>query len=64
MLVAVYASYKDPKLAGLVWLAIGVILAAGGVWGAVTQSGAIGWVLIGAGAFIAGVGWLLRQGID
>jgi hypothetical protein len=63
MLVALYSSFKAPKVAGVVWFLIGLLLLFGGVWGAIVQPGLIPWFLIGGGLLMAVTGLLLRQGI-
>jgi uncharacterized membrane protein len=63
MVAMMYAAFKDPKGAGVVFLVMGLFLLAIGVWFAVAQGGTIPWVLIAVGAFMAGAGGLFRKGI-
>jgi hypothetical protein len=63
MAALAYAASKDPKGAGVVLLALGLFLFAGGAWFALTQGGTIPWVMMGAGAFIAGAAWAIRRGL-
>jgi len=63
MAAVAYAAVQDPKGASVVFLVLGVLLAAIGIWLVLERAGPLAWVAIAAGAFIAGVGWLLRGGI-
>jgi hypothetical protein len=63
MLVAIYTVFKAPKAAGVMYLILGLVFAAVGVWGVIVQPGVFPWVLFGAGALMAATGWLLLGGI-
>lgn len=57
-MAAAYAAYKDPKGAGFVILALGVLLLGGGLWGALVSRSPIDWLLIGLGGPLIVVGGL------
>ncbi len=59
-----YAAFKDPKGAGVVFLVLGLFLCGVGVWFAFALGGIVPWVAIGGGALLAVTGWPFRSGIE
>jgi len=63
MAAMMYAAFQDPRGAGLLFLVLGLFLIAVGLLFVFLQRGTLLWIVIGAGALMAGTGWLLRRGI-
>ena len=56
----VYAAIKDPRNAGSLYIAVGLVLVVGGLVGAVTLGIVLGLALAACGGLVAAVGTVLR----